>query len=247
MRTLLYLLVAFLPICGRAALAIGFNTPATMYGLVGWWPMNQDSGTTVIDRSGLTNTAVWHTLNGTFPTPVWSKNPAVLPWSIRLDGPTAQHWFSCTNAGIMLTNDFSASLWINTIAQGSSTPVILCNGTAASTGWNLQIIATYGIQGYTSQTGVNQITTTGNNAIAINTWAFVCVTRHLTSLRIYVNGLDMTTSAASHLDPTPRTGEFRIGDYFDSGAYFAGYVNDVRIYNRVLTTNEIGHLYTQFQ
>ena len=246
MKPLLSLFLALAAVCCQASVAIGFNTPATMYGLMGWWPCNQGSGTNIIDRSGLTNDGHFVAVNHTFSqSPLWTNG--ILSYCLILRAASVQDYIVCTNAGKMLTNDFTVAFWAYPLHDSASSPIYVCDGTASVNGWNVQCAGSYKVQGYTSQSGVNQITLTGNNAAPQNKWVHLCFVRHTTTMTIYTNGVNATVTPASHLDPTAPTGEFRIGDYYSVAAFYFGGLNDVRIYNRVLTTNEIGHLYTQFQ
>jgi hypothetical protein len=86
--------------------------------------------------------------------------------------------------------------------------------------------------------GNNDIGRQGTAALAANTWTHVAATYDGATLRLYINGAQVaTTSIAGSIAAT--TGALRIGGNSAWGEYFAGMIDEVRIYSRVLTAAEI--------
>ena len=74
-------------------------------------------------------------------------------------------------------------------------------------------------------------------------WYHVCGVEETSSLRhVYVNGVFEDSETTSHVPTvdTTRVGGFVESSQFD---YFDGYIDDVRIYDRVLSASEILRLY----
>jgi hypothetical protein len=65
------------------------------------------------------------------------------------------------------------------------------------------------------------------------------MTYDLTTIRLYVNG-SLAASTATTGGVTTSTGPLRIGGNSVWGEYFAGLIDDVRVYNRALSAVEIG-------
>ena len=84
----------------------------------------------------------------------------------------------------------------------------------------------------------------GNSALALNTWAHLATTYDGTTLRLYVDGVLAGSEAATGAIATS-TGALRIGGNAIWGEYFAGLIDEVRIYNRSLTQAEIQSDMTQ--
>jgi len=137
-----------------------------------------------------------------------------------------------------LTNAMTLEAWVNP--------------TAAPAGWTSVLMKeqpgnlVYGLySGSTSPdrpTAWGYVTTetevTGTTALATNTWTHLAATFDGTTLRLYVNGVQQATQAlAGNLMIS--TGALRIGGNAIWGEYFRGQIDDVRIYNRVLTATEI--------
>ena len=78
----------------------------------------------------------------------------------------------------------------------------------------------------------------GAAALALNTWTHLATTYDGTTLRIFVNGAQVTTLAVTGSIATS-TGALMIGGNTMWGEYFAGLIDEVRIYNRALSAAEI--------
>jgi hypothetical protein len=78
----------------------------------------------------------------------------------------------------------------------------------------------------------------GTAAIALNTWTHLAATYDGTTLRLYVNsGLVGSRAVASPL--LTSTGVLRFGGNGVWGEFFAGRIDEVRLYNRALSAGEI--------
>ena len=78
----------------------------------------------------------------------------------------------------------------------------------------------------------------GTAALPLNTWTHLAVTFGAGTLRLYVNGVQVGTQAVSG---TLRTSAdaLTIGGNGVWSEWFAGLIDEVRIYNRALTQAEI--------
>jgi len=78
----------------------------------------------------------------------------------------------------------------------------------------------------------------GTAALALNTWSHLAATYDGTTLRLYVNGaLAGSRAVASPLITS--TGVLRIGGNNVWGEWFAGLIDEVRLYNKALSATEI--------
>ena len=78
----------------------------------------------------------------------------------------------------------------------------------------------------------------GTAALATNTWTFLAETYDGSTLRLYVNGTLVSSQAQTGSIPTS-TNPLQIGGDSIYGQYFAGMIDDVRIYNIALTATQI--------
>jgi hydrogenase maturation factor HypE len=78
----------------------------------------------------------------------------------------------------------------------------------------------------------------GAAALPLNTWTHVAITYDGTTLRMFINGVQ-TASKVLGGSITVSTGALQIGGNTVWGEYFKGLIDEVRIYNRALTSAEI--------
>ena len=78
----------------------------------------------------------------------------------------------------------------------------------------------------------------GTSQLPLNTWTHLAATYDGTTLRIFVNGVQVGTRAVSGALLTS-TGALRLGGNSIWGEYFQGRLDDIRIYNRALSAAEI--------
>ena len=87
-----------------------------------------------------------------------------------------------------------------------------------------------------STVDAGQRTLGGPTALATNTWSHVASTYDGTTLRLYVNGAQVASQAIAG-PIAASTGALRIGGNAIWGEYFAGRIDEVRIYNRALSVS----------
>ena len=76
------------------------------------------------------------------------------------------------------------------------------------------------------------------SALALNAWTHLATTFDGTTLRLYKNGVLAGSRAVSGAIPTS-TGQLRIGGNSVWSEWFAGQIDDVRVYNRALSAAEL--------
>lgn len=86
--------------------------------------------------------------------------------------------------------------------------------------------------------GGNDRSTPGTSALPLNTWTHLAATYDGAVLRLYVNGTPVGALTQGGGIITT-TGALTIGGNTVWGEYFAGIIDEVRIYNRALTAGEI--------
>jgi len=158
--------------------------------------------------------------------------------SIVFDG--VNDWVNCGNILNYTSQPFSFGYWINfnsftTNASGQG-PIVFYKGAFNNRGYYVQ----HGSSGFTfttNQSGSAQFTSgTGVNTVGV--WYYVVITRNGASVRTYVNGVDTTSSAGSHVDPVSSSENFRLAVYSNS-IWMNGKMSNFTNYNRTLTPTEV--------
>ena len=78
----------------------------------------------------------------------------------------------------------------------------------------------------------------GTTALPLNAWTHLAMTYDGTTLRLFVDGGQVGTRAVASPQLTS-TGALRFGGNTIWGEYFTGRIDEIRIYNRVLSQTEI--------
>jgi hypothetical protein len=78
----------------------------------------------------------------------------------------------------------------------------------------------------------------GPAVLPANTWSHLAMTWDGLTIRVYVNGAQVASGALAGL-AVPSASPLRIGGNSVWGEWFAGLIDEVRVYNRALTAAEI--------
>jgi hypothetical protein len=207
------------------------NVDVSNAGLVAAYSFDENSGTTVTDFSGNGNTG---TVSGALWTTQGRFNNA-----LTFNGST--DWVTVNDSNSLdLSTGMTLEAWVYpTAATGSWTTVLLKE---APPGSNLA----YHLQGDPSDFPSSFIMTDlsglrgvlGPQPLALNLWTHMAATYNGSALTLYVNGVAAATQPVSGNIP-PSIGPLRLGGNSIWGEYFAGTIDNVRIYNRALTQSEI--------
>ncbi|MEK7152438.1 MAG: LamG-like jellyroll fold domain-containing protein, partial [Patescibacteria group bacterium] len=196
-------------------------------GLVAAYNFNQGSGSTLADRTGNGHT-------GTISGATWNASGK---YGSALSFNGTSNWVTIPDANDLdLTNAMTIEAWVkpNTLTGWRTILMKEAPGGMAYSlysGNNGSRPAFYG--SVTSDVGVN-----GSGALSTSAWWHVTGTFNGSSLRIYVNGnLVGTKTLSGNIRTT--TGTLRLGGNSAWGEYFKGLMDDVRVYNRVLSQAEI--------
>lgn len=242
-----HLLTAVAALCFAVA-----GAQPTTNGLVAYWPLNgnfTDAGPNTI---AVTNTGVTATTgaNGTANAAMFFNNalsstatvvPATSFGAVTINsalnfGQTASytvaHWFRITNAS-------------STIGSGFFDNCMNYNGYAT---WLWRSSGTGNpIQVHFNAGGINVQSPVATTTINLNTWYHLAGVKDGTTLRLYINGLQVATATGAFGVPSyayqPKFGTL----YFNQTGYFNyapfnGSLDDMRIYNRALTPAEVAVL-----
>ena len=202
------------------------NTVTTPTGLVLGYGFEETAGTTANDASTAKN-------NGTINGPVSStggKFGRALSFdgtNDRVDVPDA--------ASLDLTTGMTLEAWVKPTSNvGWRTVLMKERGTDLL----YALYSSNGSKPRTENFTTVENTAAGTTALPLNAWSHLASTYDGTNLRFYVNGALVTTKATTGAMPNTAN-PLRIGGNAVWGEYFAGLIDEVRVYNRALTEAEL--------
>ncbi|MCH7559210.1 MAG: discoidin domain-containing protein, partial [Planctomycetes bacterium] len=229
-KRLIYL-CSFVLVLGLALTSI---VEAADPSLVGWWKFNESSGTTAKDSSAYGNDG---TLNG---DPQWVNGK--LARALQFDG--VDEFVEVPHADILtVDNEVTVMAWINTSRHGGP-------GTEGYQGIVAKGNSTRSYSLYTQSAGTLHFSTTSGGAyvgsssssqVPLNEWAHVAAMVAGGEHRYYINGEPAGTGGGGiNLPGATDTDNVVIGRTQEGATRsFLGMIDDVRIYNRALTEDEI--------
>jgi len=237
-----YLLTLLLLCFSVKASPVGFSQNGSLnYGLVGWWTMNEGSGTNAFDYSSYGNTGT-----GT-NSPIWTNG--VIGGAVYLNltnGFKASSPFSSQSA-------FSVSFWI----QDQSSCATLSTAYHRVVCWTIGITnvqigmcpsnssAPYGPPGFYIQSSSNTTCTLLGAYLAnSNAVHHIVATYNTSTYHIYLDGqIADKMSNPSQVASTPFISSNLWVGQRGNGAGVIGMLDDVRIYNRAISADEVSQLY----
>ena len=196
-------------------------------GLVAAYSFNAGSGSSVADSSGRGNAGV---VSGA----AWS---GVGRFGSALSFDGVNDWVTVADAGSLdLTSRMTLEAWVRPAALGGWRTVVFKERAGG---------VVYGLYG--DQAGgrpLGQVfiggerNAVGSSLLPLNVWSHLATTFDGSVVRLYVNGTLVGSSAVSG-SMAASTGSLRIGGNSVWSEWFAGLIDEVRLYNRALSAGEI--------
>jgi chitodextrinase len=189
------------------------------------YSFSEGTGTTAGDASGYGNT-------GTVSNTTWTtsgKYGSALVFNGTSARVTIPH-----SASLALTTGMTLEAWVYPTNVSAAWRDVIMKG---SDEYYLEASSSQGppATGGKPNIGGSLI---GSAALPANTWSHLAGTYDGTTLRLYVNGVQVASRAQTGSIATT-TNPLQIGGDSFFGQYFQGTIDEVRIYNRVLTSTEI--------
>ncbi|MEW6617209.1 MAG: LamG-like jellyroll fold domain-containing protein [Patescibacteria group bacterium] len=212
----------------------GFLSKDVTDGLVGRWGFDEATGTIAYDMSGNGNDGTL-TNSPTRATSVcWVGNCLIFN---GINNYVEVSGFM----GVTAFSNGSVSFWAN-FDRWSSVDNILGFQSAATNNNALRFEYDSGrLRVIFGNSGGSYSDAYSNNIISLNTWHHVVLTWNSSgnTATVYIDK-DAKINTVTTWPTTYAT--FRVGSAY-AGRFFQGYIDDVRIYNRVLTATEVKNLY----
>jgi hypothetical protein len=215
------------------ATAVSVTVNNTSLGLVAAYAFSEGNGPSVADRTGTGHT-------GTISGATWTTQ-GKFGNALTFDG--VNDWVTVNDANDLdFTTAMTLEAWVYpTASGGGSWRNVMIKERPGGEIYNLYANAdtnapvVYAVRA--ADPGA-PLDARGTSTLPLNTWSHLAVTFDGTTLRLYVNGaLAGSRAVAGQL--LTSTGALRIGGNSIWGEYFAGRIDEVRLYNRALAVNEI--------
>ena len=220
--------VAGSPKTVAVTLTVDPPAPATPPGLVAAYGFEETSGASAVDGSS----------NGNLGTVTGATRSTTGRFGRALQFDGINDWVTVPDANALdLTTGITMSAWINPSAVGSAYRTVLMKEQPGGLIYTLYAGEGTGkASGHIFTSAEQRATGTANTPV--NAWTHLASTWDGTTLRLFVNGVQAGTRAVSGTLRTS-TGVLRIGGTAVWSEWFAGRIDEVRVYNRALSVVEI--------
>ena len=215
------------------------SSPSQPWGTnyLGYWPLDASSGTVAVDSSGNGNNGV---VNGA----AWNSG-GYLNGCLTFNGTSS--YVQITN---LLDNDFSIEFWVRTTQTAGTNEWY--NGAGLVDGDYPGVANDFGtaLVGNKFAFGIGNPDTTIISSTAINdgNWHQCVATRQQATglIKIYVDGTLQGTGYENR-NTLNASSRLLFGAIASGGGYFNGSLDDIKIFNRTLSNNEVFALYNAFK
>lgn len=192
-------------------------------GLVAAYSFNEGAGTAIADASGSSN-------SGTVSGASWTGQ-GVYGSALSFDG--SNDLVTVSDAGSLdLTTGMTLEAWVYPTALSGWRTVIL-----KETSGNLSYALYAHDDAPQPAAYIGGTSVSGSGALPLNTWTHLATTYDGGTFRLYVNGVQAGSGSAGTISPS--NAALRIGGNNVWGEWFQGRLDEIRIYNRALTSGEI--------
>jgi prepilin-type N-terminal cleavage/methylation domain-containing protein len=214
----------------------GTPTVSALYnpsGLIGYWPLNEGSGSSTIDASGNGNAGTWSggTTNGSYYT-----SGIIGSYAGNFNG---NDYITLTNA--ITAPSFSAAFWMQDTSPDANYGRVLDDGITETP-------KTWGFFGQETGCGNGQGIgfQVSSHTLCYNWgdsgWHFVVGTFNASTSAMFFY-VDSTLVSSSTTSFTPQSYIPIFGKGVGANNYYQGHLDDVHIYNRALSPAEVMALY----
>ena len=195
---------------------------------VGAWGFDEANGASVVDASGRGNTG---TIAGATRTTSGRFGSA-----LTFDG--VNDWVTVPDsASLDLSNRATLEAWVNPSALGSTWRTVLLKEQPGQL-----VYALYASNDIARPSGhlftSGDLFSNGNAALPLNTWSHLALTWDGTTLRLFVGGNQVASRTLTGT-LVNSTGALRFGGNGVWPEWFAGRLDEIRVYDRALTQTEL--------
>src|SRR2546427_6277755 len=201
-------------------------------GLGLYYRFDEGSGSLANDSSGNGNTG--SLLGGT----TWTAGQ--LGQAVNFDGVSGNLTDS-TTTGLNLSATLTIAAWINPSDVSATYHTLVANGVAGLRGYGANLI-----NGRLNFIKVGSADVTSSVLLSAGTWQHAAITWNAATgeVKFYMNGTLAQTIINSSVQSAPLdTDKLLVSLWLNGGSYFAGAMDELRIYNRVLSATDILALY----
>jgi hypothetical protein len=223
-----------------AALANDYTQDAN---IVSWWYLDEASSSTRYDGSGTSNNDL--TDNNTVTLYGRPTNP-VKEGAGAAGFAGSQSLSKTDNASLSITGNLTLVAWIRPTDVSNDNAIMGKSDGVDERSYYMYLDAGK-LKAKISPSGSGAAQPVGFTPLSANTWYHAALVYNGTDIRLYLDGALDTNGASNPLTYSSGIHDsstaFAIGARGDGADYFDGQIDEVAVFNRALTANEIQEIY----
>ena len=181
------------------------------------WPLSSNYSLYHEGQKDATSSIIKHLSgrgnHGVITDATWVRGDKGL-WLLSFDSANPNYVSVTQTASVTFTSeDFSIVLWA--YFDDLTEVRVLVGSRSASGGWMLYAHSDKRLIFSTHQGGTGQNSYTATNSIEAGWWYNLGVSRTGSSIKIYINGVDSTSPAGTHIDPVDSEAPVIVGVYYN--------------------------------
>lgn len=205
------------------------NNSTLLNGLVSYYKMDETSGNAIDSVSGY---------NGT-NTNVTQNSTGKINTSYTYNGSSSKTVVSDTNA-LDLTSAGGFSVWIYPTSASYNYVIDKCNDSSNTNGYFILLYESNIVLLLCNATTNTSLVS--NGTVTLNAWNHIVCTWGSGNMYIYINGT-LDKSSSTSVTPVASTYNLYIGAPISDSGYFSGRIDEIGIWNRLVTSSEVASLY----
>lgn len=218
--------------------------PAPTSHLVGHWTFDDATGTIVADSSDYGNNG--SVVNNV--TPQWQLT-GKLGGSLRFDGIDDYVDIPQSNSLNLgaVGQSYTVSVWYkNDVKHTAERDIVAKGGRSGTLPFAIRVDSS-GDPSFRISDGLNAATVVGGDSVVTGVWQNIVAVRDASTHQIYlyINGIGIDVANDATIQSMQNTNDITLNRYqgIDGYLYDASSVDDLRIYNRALSSDEVKQLY----
>src|SRR3989344_5639548 len=214
-------------------------------GLVGHWTFDgQDTNWTSATAGTTADKSPVGINTGTLTNMSQSTSPAIgqVGQGMYFDGTNDRVNLGNNTSLNFTTENFTIAFWIKPVVLTTGANVFN-RGVINTGGYEIMVMNTGMIHLHTNQSGASQTTAAPDGTLVNNIWSHIVVVRNGSTGYIYKDGVDVTSSQPTIINPATSTSNASIGSRATATNFINAVIDEVRVYNRALSQSEITELY----
>ena len=213
-------------------------------GIVSWWYLDESSGTRY-DGSGSNNLSDTNTNVTSFSTTGASVKEGAAAADFENSASEDAHLSIAhgPQTGLDITGNLTLVAWFRLESTAETQDIVAKDGATGNEGYHLRYNNNGWVDFILSDDGTNNTVVSGSITVSAGTWYHAVGVYDGSTMKLYINGASDATPVSYSSGIHNNTAPFTIGCRNGNAQFFDGQIDEVAVFNRALTADEVTSIY----